>query len=310
MDSAPTTGTRWDGDLTQSSLYGAVAKPISSTGYVLDVDSAPTTGTRWDGDLTQSSLYGAVAKPISNIGFVEEVVVAQPFHNPSETDTTGSGGGFLYSQLDQGFDFTSNIWTAELWVKPEAGNSNIGHLIGCGDGGAFDANNWVCRIDPASGGVLQVWWAGGMKTGTTAVTPDQWNHIAVVRYGNDLKVYLNGQQELGGFNTGGGNGDSTDNTLFLFGAYFGSVPGDGTYPFTSHGAAGNLFRGKIADVRITNTEVYSGGFSVPSENLEKIAGTKFLTAREDNFIDESDSPHTITQNGNQITSGSTDSPYS
>jgi predicted secreted protein len=73
VDSAPTTGTRWDGDLTQSSLYSAVAKPISNVGFFLDVDSAPTTGTRWDGDLTQSSLYSAVAKPISNVGFVEEV---------------------------------------------------------------------------------------------------------------------------------------------------------------------------------------------------------------------------------------------
>jgi predicted secreted protein len=96
VDSAPTTGTRWDGDLTQSSLYSAVAKPISSTSFVLDVDSAPTTGTRWDGDLTQSSLYSAVAKPISNVGFFLDVDSAPTTGTRWDGDLTQSS---LYSAV-------------------------------------------------------------------------------------------------------------------------------------------------------------------------------------------------------------------
>ena len=48
VDSAPVTGTRWDGTL---STQGRVASPTTS-GYVLDVDDAPVTGTRWDGSLS------------------------------------------------------------------------------------------------------------------------------------------------------------------------------------------------------------------------------------------------------------------
>ncbi|MCY1296099.1 Concanavalin A-like lectin/glucanases superfamily protein [compost metagenome] len=94
------------------------------------------------------------------------------------------------------FDFGSDAWTMEAWVKPSAVNTGIGYLIGRGTSASFGGFSLVLNnMRP------QLRWT---TTGTSwnkvtplvtdsALTLGIWYHVAAVRFGNSFFLFVNGK---------------------------------------------------------------------------------------------------------------------
>ena len=122
----------------------------------------------------------------------------------------------------------------------------------------------------------------GTNIGTTpAPVEDTWTHVACVRNGSNIKVYVNGVAT--------GAGLTNSNTLG-YSSVDASIGGSNT--------GGNLFNGNLFDVRVVKgTAVYTSDFTPPTILSEEISGTSLLACRENRFIDSSANSHVITIQG-------------
>ena len=119
-------------------------------------------------------------------------------------------------------------------------------------------------------------------TGTTTLTNETWYHVALVRNGTSLTLYVNGVQEA----TSTTIGSSTVNNSNL------SVIVGGRTGGTS------LVTGYISNARIVKgTAVYTSAFTPPTTPLTAITNTSLLTCQSNRFIDNSTNAFTITRNG-------------
>lgn len=98
------------------------------------------------------------------------------------------------------FDPNTTDFTVEMWIYCTQYNSSAGmHLIGtyswASDGGSFNSG-WHFALAQTTGYLGTGWGNNGNWIpiiGTTTAPPlNQWNHIALVKYGNQWTIYLNG----------------------------------------------------------------------------------------------------------------------
>jgi len=199
-------------------------------------------------------------------------------------DFDGTGDSLSFAASN---DFhLSGDFTIECWVKPEA-NSNE-HIFALGSYGTDE-------------GVLCYIYNDKLYVKTTGTNDlivadpgppiGQWTHVAVVRSGSTVNVYLNGTLTKSyTYNTGWG---SNSNKTFWIG---GSHPGS------------QFFEGKISNFRVVKgTAVYTSSFRPPTEPLTNITNTKLLCCNNSSTTGSTVTPGTITANGDPT--ASTDSPF-
>ena len=272
LDSAPVTGTRWDGTLSEQ---GRVASPTTS-GYVLDVDDAPVTGTRWDGSLSEQ---GRVASPTTSGYVIEE---------PNRIINWYTYPSYTIVDKTDGIAFGTGDFTVEFWVNPQdfggffqmvddtyaADWANAHPITPSPTALAMGINTqdkWVLRTatnvdasaqnDLLSGNTAYLADEAGSATGY-----NQWSHIAIVRASGVTKVYLNGTS-IGSFS----DTASYDNQNLILGNWW-----NGEYALgTANGANdGTSNVSGMFDFRIVKgTAVYTTNFTPPTTELESISGT-------------------------------------
>ena len=114
---------------------------------------------------------------------------------------------------------------------------------------------------------------------TTTFSLNTWNHIAVSRNSNTLKIYINGVQ---GYSVTDSTNLTANNTLFVGAQH---VPN-------------SYFAGYISNVRIVKgTGLYTSAFTPPTAPLTAITNTSLLTCQSNRFIDNSTNNFTITPSG-------------
>ena len=117
-------------------------------------------------------------------------------------------------------------------------------------------------------------------SGSETQAVNTWYHVAVVRSGSTITLYINGIAVA-----------STTNAT----AFGTSVVAIGGYDPTSTDLA---YTGYVSNVRIVNgTAVYTANFTPPTNPLTAISGTSLLTCQSNTFIDNSTNNFTITANG-------------
>jgi hypothetical protein len=173
---------------------------------------------------------------------------------------------------------TTSAFTCECWFYR---GEDVGgyHIIFSGSNlGSANADNIQLRVSNA--GAVGLVLAGTVvisETGT-AVTKNQWNHIAWVRSGSSCAIFVNGSRIATGTSSAALN-------VVSIGTYLSSyVP-----------------NGYISNARITTTAVYDPSLttcSVPTTPLTAITGTYLLTCQSNRFVDNSASPLALTVNGN------------
>jgi hypothetical protein len=180
-------------------------------------------------------------------------------------------------------------WTVEWWEKvPDAGTTSYRSVL-CQDANVppylgFDIYHNNNRILMYNSNV-STW---------TQPTPGQWNHVALQNSGGAVVAYFNGVA-VDVTHVVYYDGALTNGSLDL-------IVGSRTYDGGS-GFYGQYFKGKLADIRISNIPRYTLNFTPPT-SLVVDSNVKLALSGE--LTDLSSRNHTITNNG---ATQDTDFPY-
>ncbi len=205
--------------------------------------------------------------------------------------TTGPGSGSgstLFDGTDDNLSIPSivigtNDYTIEMWIYPTA-ISNYYHLYDGRGGSSGDA----ILIQMTNTGTFRFYSVSFRISGSTQVSVNTWNHIALERVGNVNTLYVNGTSD-GTYNDGGTSYVGPSNSVGRIGS--------------DDSGSGSFFPGYISNFRIViGSAVYNGNFTVPSSSLTAVTNTQILTCQNStgSITDASSNSHTITANGDVI----------
>jgi len=217
----------------------------------------------------------------------------QPFTLPSSVEDYGAGyisgvNSVLTPPSNSALQMQTGDFTFECWLYYVT-KTALQWIV---DFGNSSTNGWSLYDD----GSLQVRIGNVDRIMTSGLAVGRWYHIAVVRSGTTLTLYVNG------VSVGSYGSASTDLTY------------SGAYALGNFAGLGYALNGYISNLRIVKgTAVYTSNFTPPSAPLTAITNTQLLTlqtnggANDSGFIDSSPNDFLITRNGN-TTQGSF-SPY-
>lgn len=196
-----------------------------------------------------------------------------PYSGSYYSNYFDGSGDYLSAPSNVVFDMSTNDFTWEAWVYPTQSTNGIG-VISIGSIELYIRNS--------TGGNTAAYYDGStvVVTSASAVTANQWSHIALVRSSGNLKIYLNG---VGGTGVSYSSSVGSNSTCYI-----------GVYSNLSS----DLFTGYISNLRIVKgTAVYTANFTPPTSPLTAISGTSLLTCQSKSFVDNSSNNFTITRNG-------------
>jgi PKD repeat protein len=190
----------------------------------------------------------------------------------------------------EAFNFGTGNFTVEAWVNPQ-GTGQRWIASQWGTSGASDTNScWYIFINASnqfSGGV-----AYGNSTTQVALTDtntvlnNTWYHLALVRNGNIVSLYVNGRSVASSTAIGTSTVNNSNLTI-LVGARQG---------LTSY------YTGYVSNFRIVKgTAVYTSNFTTPAAPLTAIANTSLLTFQGMDLKDKSANNFTVTASGDAKT---------
>ena len=194
------------------------------------------------------------------------------------------GAGDYISVPDNvAFTMGAGDFTIECWVYLQNVAQQI--FIGtCDAGGSQGSMSFVLGLDGSSYPLVGVGYGGTVYKSTfgTVATTNRWYHIAGVRNGAMVNVYVDGVK---GPNLDMGALAITDSTQTVA---------------IGRNGAGNFeyVTGYISNVRIVKgTAVYTANFTPPTSPLTAISGTSLLTCQSNRFIDNSTNAFAVTKAG-------------
>lgn len=168
---------------------------------------------------------------------------------------------------DPAFEFGANDFTIEFWVWTAIDQWNFPRLFSFG---SYPTANLAISLEDTA-----YLWCNGNLISFEGPAFKTWTHIAVVRQGDVLYLYKNGQQAVA---------MSLDTSEFIPSYNLTIGNEDNTSPMTS-------FVGCISNFRIvTGTAIYTTNFTPHTTNLTAIPGTQLLlnAVSNDNILtDES-----------------------
>lgn len=185
-------------------------------------------------------------------------------------------GDYLTAANNAAFDFGSSNFTVEafIYLTGNASQNPDGNRVATICACMFDASpatGWHLTLvgnSTTTGTSIEfASWVGSTAysfSASVTVTQNTWNHIAVVRNGSNLSIYLNGTSVLSttisvSVNSGGNAFD------------VGSMQ-QGTAPKYYH-----YFPGYISNLRVVKgTAVYTGNFTPPTAPITAITNTSLL----------------------------------
>jgi hypothetical protein len=184
-------------------------------------------------------------------------------------------GDYLDFAANSAFTMGTGDFTIELWFYSLTSYvSGNGYLLDLGSNGTrLQIFNNQINFTPVAGSFIGGTAGSGLAVGV-------WYHLAAVRLGSTMTLYLNGSS----IGTVTNSSNLTDNDCRIAGY------GGGT---------GYEYNGYISNLRIVKgTAVYTSSFTPPTSPLTAISGTSLLTCQSNSFIDNSTNNFTITVNGN------------
>jgi hypothetical protein len=209
-----------------------------------------------------------------------------PFSQTGWGNYFSGSGQYFSAPSNAAFSFSTSSFTVEAWVYLTAATNNS-TIASNGSYSGADGD-WIVRVG-SSGGAAGKWEFTAFFGGTayqaisnSAVTTNTWAHIAAVKNGNTMTIYVNGVAQTTTATNTNSVGFSNQTTLIGSGNGFGNFPG------------------YISNLRIVKgVAVYTGNFTVPinaltatqsaGTNISAITGTQtsLLTCQSNRFIDNS-----------------------
>lgn len=186
-------------------------------------------------------------------------------------------------------DFTAELWFYPTTTASTTPSPNTYSQFGSHICGIFQQNSPFRNLFTINHGtddkIYFIFWNNSTSSNVSIssnqrVILNTWNHVAVVRRSNTIKIYLNGME--------GQSISGTYDLLYTDG-------GASTFYIGSKGDYGATFNGHISDVRIVkNNGLYSGNFILSRYPLKNVAGTILLTCQTPRrVIDRSNNAFTV-----------------
>ena len=159
---------------------------------------------------------------------------------------SGSASSYLSTPFVDDFKFGTGDFTIDFWIKRDAsqlGNHNT-PICQCSTGGT---EYFMMRFQPANTFLWNFYCSPGMPgniyaiTTTSVISDTNWHHIACVRYGNTITMYLDGVADATTMNAAGQTLGSPDSSPLYLGVY-------GDYKDTWPAAS---FKGYLDEIRIS-----------------------------------------------------------
>lgn len=201
----------------------------------------------------------------------------------------GSGDNLTISDPNGVFSFGTGSFSVETWIYPTASGTGGGSICSKGSGRwwvnpifmGFDGSGFLYAGFSYSTGTAYTYDVNLVSTTTYASLANKWTHIAFVRNGSTVALYVDGNivSSIGGFPHGViGSG----NPLII----------------------GQSFRGYLSNFRIVkgSSAYTSSSFTPSSKPLITIANTVLLTCQSNRFRDNSSNNFTITPTGDTTAS--------
>jgi len=209
-------------------------------------------------------------------------------HGGYSTYFDGTGD---YLEIDDGTWLTlgNGNFCFETWIYNTVSTGSSQYIFGQGNSSGTAAGVsvelYITASRTLSGGI----YVGSQKyaTSTGTIPTNTWTHVALVRNGTNIQLYINGTKD--GENTSAGTDSAVDQSTHF------SIGRAGEYN-------GLYFNGYITDFRFVNgSSVHTGTFTAPTERLTAITNTGLLTCHLPYIADGSTNGHAITVNGNTKT---------
>jgi hypothetical protein len=185
------------------------------------------------------------------------------------------GSSHLTVPANAAFNLTGDF-TLELWINPWSNTGSGGYSLyfgaagGSGDYfGVKSGTNYVAQFS----GSGEMFWSGVPTIGA-------WTHLALVRSGSTVTLYVNGVSA----------GTNTKSSTWI---------GSGSNVQIGAFSGAQFFtQAYISNLRLVKgTAVYTSNFTPSTTPLTAIANTSLLTCQSNRFIDSSTNAFAITVNG-------------
>lgn len=150
-----------------------------------------------------------------------------------------------------GLTLDTASFTIQFWTMLHRNHATEHYILGRGgQAGRGSGTGWVVYITSTYQLGFYDAVANVSYTTTTAMVRDRWYHVAIVRNGTSLNVYINGTSESSGTCSSNFNDANT--------AYIGRDRTNNTSTY---------FGGKLCDLKITKVAEYTGNFTRPSSPI-------------------------------------------
>jgi hypothetical protein len=282
--------------VTGTALYSSTFTPptaplsvIANTGLLtcqsnrfIDANTTPTTIT--------ANTTGAMSVQRFNPFGVNGVPYTTSANTYIGSTYFNGSTDYISSPSNAGFTLGTGDFSIELWMySNDVSTAQKGPFqISANSGGLFTTYTGGITLIQGANGAASL--AGGLtinlngsyiSAGSTAViTTGQWYHIAIVRSGSTVTLYLNGINIASGTNAGNITG-----TYLALGGYYS----------TSY-----LFNGYISNFKVVKgTAVYTANFTPPTGPLSVSTNTSILTAQSTQTVtyDANTTPNSLTVTG-------------
>jgi len=182
-------------------------------------------------------------------------------------------GDYLTAPSNAAYQFGTGDFTIEYWIYQTASGSYRTVLDTRASG---TASPWACLINSNNQPYILI---NSDLTSSIAININAWNHVAIVRSGTNLSIYVNG---VSGLSTTNSTNISPTGSLRV------GFTVDTVYPMI----------GYLSNIRIVKgTAVYTSAFTPPTTPLTAITNTSLLTCQSNRFKDNSTNNFAITKNG-------------
>ena len=246
-----------------------------TNGFYLPLDRFTPIGTDMSGNGNDFSNNNAAVDLVTDSPS-GVAVQRQPEANPTGSVVFDGDSDHLTITDNGDLNFGSNDWTIECFLYARnLGGSTDGDsyerhypIIQKGNSASNNLYDWRLYYGDhtSSGDVGYIYFDSSAAscnfTNTHAIKRNQWRHIALVRDGSTLRMFLNGVQVSTNSISSAIDNDYTEIKI----------------GFNDLGAAGDTYHnGFISNLRVVNgTAVYKTNFAAPTKPLTNITNTKLL----------------------------------
>lgn len=242
------------------SLYKTGVKKLNGVGNYEDSYTKlllHCDGTDASTTFTDDSGTGKVTTAVANA----QIDTAQSKFGGASCLLDGTGD-YLSIPDNDDFCFGALDFTVDFWIRRN--EDGVNRYL-CGQSDAAGANRAFEMTFLSANTIICRWWAGGVNkdvssSPNTITNDSNWHHVAVVRYGNNLVLYIDGVGGTAKDITGLTNDNS--NTIFAIGAM---------------GLYADYTNGWIDEFRISKGIArWTGNFTPPTNrhgtNIKKVNG--------------------------------------